>query len=38
MISDKPGNEESWIMGQLYKTAVGNIKLSELRNAVETGK
>lgn len=37
-ISDKPENETKWIMGQLYKTAVGNIKLSELNKLVESGK
>ncbi len=37
-ISDKPENEVKWIMGQLYKTAVGNIKPSELNKAVESTK
>lgn len=29
-LSNKPGNENKWIMGQLRKTAVGNICLKEL--------
>ncbi len=33
-LSDKPENEEKWIMGQLYKTAIGNIKLSELSEII----
>ena len=36
-LSDKPENEANWIMGQLCKTAVGNIKLSELSKLVEAG-
>jgi glutamyl-tRNA(Gln) amidotransferase subunit E len=33
-ISDSPENEAKWIMGQLYKTAIGNIKLSELSEII----
>jgi glutamyl-tRNA(Gln) amidotransferase subunit E len=33
-ISDSPENEAKWIMGQLYKTAIGNIKLRELSEII----
>lgn len=32
--SDTPENKVNWIMGQLRKTAVGNIKLAELKNLI----
>ncbi len=33
-ISDKKENETNWIMGQLHKTALGNISLKELHKKV----
>lgn len=33
-ISDKPGNENKWVMGQLRQVAVGNICLKELSSKI----